>query len=173
MKKYQRSLMAATLALSSYAAIPAHAEVLNIPASAAIYIGATGDCEYYSGLGINGAPGFCEFEIPLTVPAGHTIQQISVVHRDIVGVPIPNPVYLASLSSIDFSTGVFSSGQFLWTSSGNLPNDAFKVTRLMAQPVFPKNTYPDAFLVQPNTMYEVSLYIEGSAIVTGLQVTYQ
>jgi hypothetical protein len=172
MKKYQRGLMAATLALSTYAATPAHAEVLNIPASASIYTAAAGDCGYYSGFGVSGIPNSCYFEIPLTIPAGHTIQQISVVHRDFIG-PFPLPAYSASLSSIDFSTGVVSNGQFPWDSFGNPPNDALQVKRLMAQPVFPKNTYPDAFLVQPNTLYEVALHVEGSAIVTGLQVTYQ
>jgi hypothetical protein len=171
MKKHYRGLMAAMLALSGYAAIPAYADVLNIPASAAIYSDTAGNaCASVidAGYGVAGIAG-CDFEIPLTIPVGRTIQQISVVHHDIIG-PIPNPAYSASLTAIDFSTSVVSSGQFPWSWTG-FANTAYQVTRLMAQTKF--GAYPDAFLVQPNTMYEVVLHVQGSAIASGLQVTYQ
>jgi hypothetical protein len=170
MKKYQRGLMTATLALGAYAAIPAHAEVLNIPASAAIYTGSPGsECGTYVGIGI-ATSSICDFEIPLTVPVGHTIQQVSVVHGTDNNIFLPPPVISASLSTLDFATP-FVGGQFSWSSFDYLPNGVFQVTRLMAQTKF--GAYPNAFLVQPNTMYEVVLHIEGTAFATGLQVTYQ
>jgi hypothetical protein len=168
MKKFQRGLMAATLALSSYVAIPAHAEVLNIPGSAAIYSGFPGnDCGSDPGLGIF-TYSICDFDIPLTIPAGHTIQQISVVHA--TANLDPNPVIGAQLFHVDFVTS--SSGyQFAYGSVDHVPDGTFQVSRLMAQTKF--GGYPDAFLVQPNTLYKVVLHLETGALATGLQVTYQ
>jgi hypothetical protein len=168
MKKYHRGLMAATLALSSYAAIPAHAEVLNIPGSAAIYSGYPGnDCGSDPGVGIFSWT-ICDFEIPLTIPAGHTIQQISVVHG--TANLYPNPEIEAQLLHVDFVPGGYV-WQFPWSSVDHVPDGEFQVSRLMAQTKF--GGYPDAFLVQPNTIYKVVLHIESGALATGLQVTYQ
>ena len=33
--------------------------------------------------------------------------------------------------------------------------------------------YPDAFVTQQNTMYQVSVHLEAGAHVTGLRITYQ
>jgi len=33
--------------------------------------------------------------------------------------------------------------------------------------------YPDAFVVQPNTMYKVGLIVSGAAFVAGVQIIYQ
>jgi hypothetical protein len=44
----------------------------------------------------------------------------------------------------------------------------------MAQILGPKSyIYPDAFFVQPETMYNVVMTVENCAAVAGLQVTYQ
>lgn len=167
MKKYQRGLMAATLALSSYAAIPAYAEVLNIPASAALMSGDSlgSGCHIGPFISADVSGGICDFQIPLTVPTGHTIQQISVVYS-----VANNPSFIhASLEVLDFVTPMEST-QFEWLSNPG-PNGVLQVNRLMAQTKY--GAYPDAFLVQPNTMYQVLLHLEDGAFAAGLQITYQ
>lgn len=172
MKKYQRGLMAATLALCSYVAIPAaYADVLNIPVSAALMNGdplASG-CQVGNGPYISSVVlgGICDFQIPLTVPTGHTIQQISVIYGDKnIG---PALIY-AGLSALNFVTPP-DSMQFESMWGGPVPAGALQVKRLMAQTKY--GAYPDAFVVQPNTMYQVVLHLDSGAIAAGLQVTYQ
>lgn len=173
MKNYQRGLMTAALALCSYVAAPAYADVLNIPASAALMNGdplGSGCSVANASRSISASDlgSTCDLEIPLTVPTGHTIQQIAVVHgNEIIG---GGALIYTALNTLDFPSAANSS-HFELISTTPVPIGTFQATRLMTQ--LKNGTYVDAFTVLPNTMYQVVVHLESGAFVTGLQVTYQ
>ncbi len=170
MKSVQTRLAFAVLALVGFANIAAHADELDIPASAAQMGGDPmgSACVVQNGMyGITSEPvvGFCDFIFPLTIPAGRTIQQITVLH----GTLGPPPSYIsANLTTLN--TSAFTSAtEFQWGSTSQVPS-GLQATRLMLQTKF---GYPDAFVTQVNTTYQVVVHVEQGAFVDGLQVTYQ
>jgi len=64
------------------------------------------------------------------------------------------------------------STEFPWLQPASyIPTGTFQVSRLMAQTKY--GAYPDAFLVQPNTMYRVRVSLLDGTFASGLAVTYQ
>jgi hypothetical protein len=156
--------------------ISAHAEIVNIPASAGMQgSNPNNQCSVSLGsFGVsNQAPAAaCAFEVPISVPAGRTVLQIDVIHS--TNSNCANPYVEAALWSVDYSTSL-PTISFPWSSSAYVtPDGKMQATHLMAQVAGPKTTlYPDAFVVQAKTMYNVVATVENCASVAGLQVTYQ
>jgi len=171
MKKLKKVVAIAMFALSGCIGAMAHAETMNMPASAALMNGdyVNSNCvvaDAYHGITAAEIPGICDFQFPVQVPAGRTIQQIEVVYG--ATNPAPLPFIETHLGTVDFSTGL-SDTRFQW--AGNLmPGGTFLTKRLMQQT---KIGYPEAFVVQPNTMYQVFVHLESGAYATGLRITYQ
>jgi hypothetical protein len=160
--------------LVGYGVIPAHADMLNVPASAALINGAYGspNCSvilepnYFYGIKAFESQGTCDVQIPVQVPVGHSLQQIEIIYGATDSATLP--LLSTNLGTLDYSA--FTMGtQFTWTSN-LMPGGALHTTRLMQQTKF---GYPDAFVVQGNLMYQVFVHLEDGAYLTGLRITYQ
>jgi len=174
MKTFQRGLIALSSVFCLGAAICANAsEVLTIPASAAHpYDGDPSACipgaNYY--WGPDGAT--CYLTVPLTIPVGHTIQQVAIVHS--TDSMIPGAPFIQSfVGDLRYASPLANDTHFLWTSWDYVPDGTFEAHRLMKQIVVPGGgtTYPDAFVVAPDTAYYVFLQIENESF-WGVRVTY-
>jgi hypothetical protein len=175
MIKHHSGLAATLVAALSCAALPAHADVLDLPVSAGFMNSSDG-----SGCQINGWPkgigpkelgATCDFEFPVTIPVGHTIQQIEIVHAAGANAGAFITAFLGTVDFVSSSTTM----QFQWLSNAIIPAGSFVASPLMKQvQLHPSGVgYPDAFVVQPNTMYRVVLHLEDGGDVTGLRITYQ
>lgn len=168
-----RSVLAAACALASSMCVSAHADELDMPASAALMMGdpINSACQVIDVprgiVAVDHIAGICDFAFPLTIPPGHTIEQITIVHGTLAnhGLAVVN----AYLSTLNFATSVPGT-EFEWLSSAVVPDGTFQGTHLMNQTKF---GYPDEFVTQPNTMYQIVAHVEDGAFVTGLQVIYQ
>jgi hypothetical protein len=174
MKMYQRGLLA--LSLSAAAAITANAsEVLTIPAHAALPTdGDPSACVASAVFGFWGPTGGqCYLDFPLTIPVGHTIQQIAVVHS--TNAMNPAGAFISSfVGTLTFSSVPAQENQlFLWSSFGQvLPSGSYDRHQLMAQVAAPKGTlYPDSFPIVAGTTYHVFVQLENTYL-AGIEVTY-
>jgi hypothetical protein len=163
MKKHHRGLVAATLALFGYVAIPAQADTLNMPISAAFMNSGDGSgCQIWGwpdGIGPKELGAICDFEFPMTIPAGHTVQQIEVIHSGNLG------FITAFLGTLDFATSA-TAVKLQWLSNNSVPPGTYEVSPLITSP-------KQYFVVQPNTTYRVVLHLEDGGDVAGLRITYQ
>jgi hypothetical protein len=175
MKFKMRVLTAGLATACCLSAVPAFAtDVLNLPASAGVPTSGDPSENCYMPSGISFvAPfdgTFCEVAFPLSVPVGHTIKQIAVLHGDNVNFPDPNiHVWLDERQLIaPFGYQV----PFTWDNGSVqvLPLGSLQMTPLMAQ--FGK-LFPDAFVVQPTYSYAVVVHLWHGALVEGLQITYE
>ncbi len=171
MKKLTKSLAVPMFALFGAVAASAHAETVNLPASAALVNGeyVNSNCvvaDPVNGIRAGDFAGICDMQFPVQLPAGRTLQQIEVVYG--ATVTGPAPFLDTHLGTVDFTTGL-SDSRFPWF--GNLmQGGSFHTRRLMQQTKL--GAYPDAFVVQQNTMYQVFVHLESGAYVTGLRITY-
>lgn len=118
----------------------------------------------YDGLGYE-----CYVYFPVTVPVGHTIQQIAVLHGTGPMDPNSPPFIHAYLSSVDQQ--VNTSQNFLWQSTAVFP---LTIDRhpLMQEIITAHGTvYPDAFQVAAKTTYNVIVAVQYHSVV-GLEITY-
>ena len=167
---FKKTIAVMMFALSGYAAISVHAETLNLPASTALMNGdyINSNCVVVDdvvGIAAGGFAGICDFQIPLELPVGRTIQQIEVVYGATNDATAP--LININLGTLDFSTGA-KAVRFPWLAN-LIPNGDIYTQRLMPQT---KIGYPDAFVVQMNTMYQVFVHLENGAFATGLRITY-
>ncbi len=174
MKISLRVLSASLAMLSALFVTPAFAtDTLYIPASAANP--AAGDPDFYCYVGPPGisftasqAATYCEVGFPLTIPVGHTIKQIAVIHADTGNFADP---YIQTYLDIRQTFPPYSpSSMFFWDSTTPVPGGTVATTKLMAQV---GKTYPDAFVVQMGNLYTVIVRVAEGARVDGLQITYE
>lgn len=131
----------------------------------------TSDCQLFVGDGAFAGPGgVCYIEIPISIPAGRTIEQVSVIHGSFSF--LPSPYVLAGLWSTATNGPIDDNFLFYWESSDYVPDDTVQRTHLMTQNLI-GTTYPDAFTVDANRMYTVDFNVSGATFVSGLQVTYK
>jgi hypothetical protein len=108
----------------------------------------------------------CRLDFPLTVPVGHTIQQIFVIHGNDV-FDYASGAIEAKLVAMNFQPPVqTTTTMFDWISSGSLLIDTHP---LMAQV---GKLYLDQFQVLPNTAYEVEVTLSSGGQVSAVAVTY-
>lgn len=170
MKMFQRGLMALVLATTAVGAISAHAEVVNIPWSAAIQATPNPeDCAIYFPLGFGTGSNECYVDFPLSIPVGHTIEQIAVLHSTDNMFPNGQPFIEAFLSVATLAPAWNDAGKFAWSSSNAVPTGTIDRHTLMAQ--FGK-VYVDQFVVAPSTNYTVHVSLQYGAAVSGIEVTY-
>lgn len=173
MKQSCRGFLAASLVLSSCVVSHAQAsEVLNIPSSSAIerHADPLDACNINLGASIGAdtpAPSGCFLDFPLTIPAGHTIDQIYVFHGTAVGVP--NPFIDAFVATQAVVPPYNNNWSFDYQSTAAVPAGTIASSRLMAQA---GKVYVDAFLVRTDTVYHVVVHLVNGAYVSGLQVIY-
>jgi hypothetical protein len=174
MKLFHNKLVAAVLfaSVSIGAAHTASAEILNVPVSASLVTGdyANSHCVVVNSIyGITSTPwggGSCELQIPIEIPVGRTIQQIEVTYTSPPDATLP--FITAYLGTLDFTTAA-AEVRYSW-SANTMPGGPFQVRRLMQQTKF---GYPDAFVVQASTMYQVYIHLENGESTNGVRVTYQ
>jgi hypothetical protein len=163
--------LAALAAICALASVSAHAGTfLNIPAAQATPNYESTNCGFWiSAYYSFGQPaGNCTIEFPLTLPAGTTIEQIAVIHGTSYPL-LPQPAISVLVRSRGNAFANDQSIMFSWNSTTPVPLNVLAKTNLMAQ--FGK-TFPDAFVVQNDTMYQVEITLTDLSYVTGLQVTY-
>jgi hypothetical protein len=103
----------------------------------------------------------CDLVVPIEVPVGHTISQVAVFHSaaDYGGGIIE--AWLDILTTQ--GQGLVEQQRFDWTATDVAPGYA-ELHRLM--------TRGDAFVVAPNTTYQVVVHLQYSEKFHGIQVTY-
>jgi len=110
----------------------------------------------------------CILKFPLTIPMGHTIQQIFVSYGTDSLYPGGAPYIAAMLATVDLN--VHSENlDFMWSSTSSVPDGTIVSHKLMAQV---GKTYPDQFAVASNTTYQVLVQFEHGVIVYGVSVVY-
>lgn len=143
--------------------------VLNVPASEAKVVDAgSSNCAFDRGFfSPTPQPEYCVLDFPITVPAGTTIKQATVIY----GMGNGNPAISADLISMGNTSWGDQAYLFNWFSYAPLQNtNELARGNLMAQ--FGKN-YPDAFSVATDKMYILEVHLVDGAYVTGVQVTYE
>jgi hypothetical protein len=177
MKVSRGTIMAAIIFAASAAAQNSNAETVYIPYSAALQ-GNQGEGDP----ALNCRPNLvtpggdyrfsnitdfdCRLDFPLTVPVGHTIQQISVIYGTntfwYASGAIAAKLVVTSLQPPAQSTTT----KFDWNYVSTLP---LEVHPLMA--TFGK-VYIDQFPVAANTSYQVEVTLSSGAQVSAIAVTY-
>lgn len=170
---------AVLLACTSIAAT-AHADVLNLHYTAGDY--SRDKCSHtQAGGGITRHPlsdDWCDIDIPIELPAGKTIRQISVFHGT---TDVGDGYVLASLNYGDLNppwSANYGGSLFDWSSSPEPPvlPSATGEGRLMRQFVLggpkPITTFPDAFTTNGKRMYVVRVSTVGVGAFYGLRVYY-
>ena len=174
MKLSLRHLLSVAALICGYAGTHASAaETITIPFSAAMQrtSGTFDACDIDLGGSIftpDPTPAVCSIDFPLTIPAGHTIDQIWVIHGDDGFFPYRQ--IQAWLGTQDSAAPFDSNVLFLWTDSSTPPFGTIVTDHLMAQSY---KAFPDAFMVAPGTLYHVVVRLYGSAILYGLSVRYE
>ena len=163
----------AVVALSAAIIAPAYAtELVTIPASIAIPASTNPDNDCYVeaavGFVAEAAFGFCQVDFPLTIPSGHTIKQISVIHGDknFYG----DPFVYAFLAFTHIGVPYDTASTFYKESHVPLIYPAVQGMPLMAQI---GKLFPDSFVVQPGAIYHVIVHLERGTTVEGIQVIYE
>lgn len=177
MKTFHSALLATAL-VGTFGATMANAEVVNIPYSAALQSNPDPDlapnCIPDAGIAphrFTTLGQVCHLDFPLTVPAGHTIQQIFVIHsQSSMYNNDPTCAIEASLAVTTLTTPITTVPKFDWAAPCFLPS-GFTVESqpLMAQ--FGK-LYPDQFQVLLNTNYQVDVTLTNGAEIEGIAVLY-
>jgi len=171
MKMTLRGLCAA-MSLSALFVSPAYAtDTLYMPPSSAIP--SQGDPDNYCyvtaiAIAATQPATFCEVGFPVTIPVGHTIKQIAVMHDD--NLLFPDPYIQAELDTRQMFAPFLYDDQFHWDSQGPVPGGTIVTSRLMAQT---GKLYPDAFVVQMGIVYTVVVRLVDGAVIDGLQITYE
>jgi hypothetical protein len=144
--------------------------VINIPATAASAEGSdpVNDC-YVGEISFAGSDvtKHCVVTFPITVPVGHAIKQITVLHSN--NWLYPDPDIHGYLDTRQFVAPYSHDDAFVWDSSTPVPGGTIEATRLMSQL---GNTYYDAFTVDSGTTYSVVVWLFHGAVINGLQITY-
>ena len=164
MRASKRALAVACLSFAT--ASIAHAATMSIPVQGGMISDSVGTNCYMSESGATVGAYTCDVSVPLSLPVGTKIQQISVVYQT-------NSAYVGStlggtLILIDAATGL-QTNQFMAHGLPSAPG-TFTVAPMMSQ--FGK-TFPDTFSIQGDIFYHVDLHIERGMTLTGLEVTYQ
>jgi hypothetical protein len=171
MKMYRVGFIAATLAANALAVMSAHAEVLNIPWSAALQTTDNPACTPYQpfAFGSSTLGGQCYVDFPVSLPVGRTIQQIAVLHGSDNTNPANQPYFEALLDVVTLLPAIDETEKFLWTSTAPVPTGLVDRHQLMAQA---KGIYFDQFQVLGYTQYHVIVSLDYGAFVSGIEVTY-
>lgn len=172
-----RHLAAAVMTVIASAATPAKAsEVLNLSYSAGtgvqdpISLCYTDESEGMTA--VDPSPNECRVEFPLTVPVGRTVKQISVLYDTFpTGVTGFIQAHLTSRKYGTPGAGAYVQ-EFDWSSSPSVPANTIAVGHLMDQSIGIPTAYPEAFVVQSNRVYEVTVIVHDSARLTGIRVLY-
>lgn len=169
-KLYQRGLVPALLlAASATCAISAHADTVTIPWSAALqtnpgpqvcfpsfpYVFTSGQDE-------------CYLSFPLSIPVGHTIEQIAVIYTTNDALP-GQPFFQTWLEADTLIPSGGEKESFFWTTTAETPTATFEKHLLMIQL---GKLYPDQFQVAPDTIYHVHVALMNGAAIGGVEVTY-
>jgi len=151
--------------------VSAHAEVVNIPWSAALPTNADPDHQCVPSFpdSFGSDSDECYLAFPLSIPVGHTIQQIAVYHGTDNMFPGGQPYFYAHLETVTTAPTATESSKFSWESSNAVPTDTIQTHRLMMQV---NNIYFDQFQVAPKTTYQVVVALMNGASVSGIEVTY-
>ena len=169
MKKCRHALSAAAaLVIAGLAPLPAQAsEILNLPYSAG---SPTAACFAITAFGFSGGttPNTCYVDFPLTVPTGHTVKQITVLHGTVSF--LPYPAIEAYLAIQPFASPEGTINEFDWVSSNYFADGTLQKDQIMAQW---GKSFPDQFVMQIDNLYHVVVKLDQAAWVAGLQVTYE
>jgi len=155
------------MALISVAgATAARAETVTIPYSAALprYVAGENCIDGTLSWSSDNQP--CLLRFPLTVPAGHNIQQILVLHTTNSLFP-GTPSIQAWVEKVSINPAV-ESGAFLWSSSAYVPDGTIDSHPLMST----LKGFPDQFAVSSNVIYQVVVDMFNGAGLYGIQVIY-
>jgi hypothetical protein len=151
-------------ALFGFAAV-SQAAVITIPVQGGMIEDAFGTGCHMTATGATvGGGQTCNVSIPMSLPAGTRVLQISAQY--VANSANNGPFLGGALISVDSTMS-----QNVQFGFGAQPQN-FGV--LLSAPMMSQlgKTYPDAFFVQPDTMYHVDLHAEGDVTVRGLQIIY-
>jgi len=168
MSKYAKSLYAAALFFAVASESSFATEFMNIPAAAAASYGMDDNCERTS-LGVAASDlAECRLEVPLNLPVGKVVKQVSVVYgeSDLMG---GGGTIYGGLYEMTLGSNASSTAKFYLPVVG-IPSTGTATTNLMAQV---GTTYPDAFQLQSSRQYSVYVVVSGAAAFTGLRVAYE
>ena len=163
--------VAAAFGLTLLAANPVRADTLNIPAAAA-RTGSTltPSCDAQFGVDYISGHEACYVEFPISVPVGHSIQQIAILHS--TDNSFLFPLVTATLQVTHLSP-LSTSPEFSWISVDPVFTGSVDDHKLMSEIVSRGGTvYVDQFVVEPKTMYSVILQLQNGAAVEGVEITY-
>lgn len=146
--------------------------VVNIPAAAGHPAANAPDNYCYNAAGTTvfvatDANKACIVMFPISVPVGHSIKQIAVIHDN--NSNYPDPSIVAYLDAREFQAPYGYDVEFYWSSSTPVVAGTIETTRLMSQL---GNTYYDTFTAAGDVIYNVAVQLNHGAIVHGIQVTY-
>jgi hypothetical protein len=168
---HKRALMSFVFAATAMGAVcSAHAEVVNIPWTAAMQTSASpSDCFPQFPTGYGSWANECYLAIPISVPVGHTIQQITVYHGTENTMPPGQPFFEAYLNVDTLTPSWNEVTKFQWNSSSAVPDGTIEKHSLMTQ--FGK-VYVDQFPVAPSTTYNLSIALHNGAYISAVEITY-
>jgi hypothetical protein len=172
MKTLKNGLQITMLMLAGVIASHARADVLYIPFSTGLSGNSvTPACNNYPANFFMSDGPHCWAQIPISIPAGRTIQQLTLFHSNGAA---PSPFIEASLHVVTMSTNTPGEDvKFAWNSGVALFNGEVERRAMMVQlPIKGGMVYPDQFPVVANTMYTLVVQLNNGAAVEGLQVTY-
>ena len=164
-----RSLLSLSIALLASTSAGA-SQVVNIPWSAAMPVTQNTDlCQTMQPFAYFAFDTECYVWFPISVPVGHTIQQIAVIHMTDSMNPNP-PLIFAVLDTMDHAQN--ESQLFYWSSTNPVAANTLERRPLMQEIVTKSGTvYPDAFQVAPNTMYSVLVGLTNHGV-SAIELTY-
>ena len=110
----------------------------------------------------------CDITFPITLPVGHTIKQIAVIHHD--NLVFPNASISAYLQGRQLAPPYQDYDAFFWDQVSPVPSGTRATDRMMAQS---GKLYPDAFVVQMGFTYTIHMTVRNGAVIDGLQITYE
>ena len=172
MKMIKSGFRIAMLMLVGVTASYAHADVLYIPFSTGLSGNSVSPAcnNYLANFFMSNGPN-CWAQIPISIPAGRTIQQLTLFHGNGAA---PGPFIEASLHVVNMSTSTPGEDvKFAWNSNVALIDGEVERRAMMVQvPIKGGTVYPEQFPVAANTMYTVVVQLANGAAVEGVQVTY-
>ena len=165
-------LQVTAMVLAGFVASQCRADVLYIPFSTGLSGNSLSPAcnNFLANAYVSDGPS-CWLQIPISIPVGRTIEQLTVFHSN---GDVPFPFIEASLHIVGMSTNPTSEEvKFAWNSNVDLFNGDVARQPMMAQlPIKGGYVYPDQFPVVANTMYTLVVQLENKAAIEGLQVTY-
>jgi hypothetical protein len=175
MKVHRVALLTSALLLTGFFATSVHADVLSIPAAGGMIGGGPGqscvatDATNYD-WSIYADPnqaGNCDFEIPIMIPIGHTINQVTILYG--TDNQVADPAISASLATKSTVAPFPANSEFEFASLAYVPEGTIASHNLMAQA---GKNFPDAFVVQSSTQYRVKFITRNGVAIWGLSVNY-